>query len=244
MPFSAANVIQAKTGSAENIDTATVTLDNPTREGSTVTVELSAAGINLFESGTVPANWEYDGASASFMLQAYRRPGIPAGESSWDFSYIVVTHWLWRVTEWDVGLDPISPLSGSGANVATGTGVTTFSSGTSTATDRVPNVALATHLWSYVSGPSAQSFDWSGHTNGFTERDELRVSYASSGRENDACWSWLFNDTGGSYETTATVNTTPRHANDTYHSLIVVYAATQPVIVPAPTVITSAGGGP
>jgi len=225
--LSAANAIQAKTGSSSNTTSATVALDNPTTPGGTVTVEL----FGPIAWPGMPDGWEYDASTFSTGLAwMFRYSGGPGGETSWTWTLGFAVNWVWRVTEWDVGLDPISPLETWTANTASGVGVTTVSTGTTPTTTRAETVALAWHLWNW-GGVSAQSFDWSAHTNGFVERDELRVTFpAGTGAEMDSCWSWAFSDTAGTFECTATTNTTPRHAGDTFYSLIVVYAATQPII--------------
>jgi hypothetical protein len=237
MPLGPANVIQARTGSVVEQTIAEVYLDNPTTEGSTVTVEMH--GPVVYPG--MPAGWEYDGnEGAGPHLWVFRKSGVAAGEgvqgsTGWTWSYFAPLTWMWRVTEWDSALEPVSPLEArAGGGTVTGSGVTTVSTGTTAQTSRAEVVCLATHVWQ-LPAASAQSFDWSGHTNGFVERDELRLS--ETGGEFDASWSWLFADTIGSFECTATVNTTPRVAGDTFRALIVVYAAAQPEVVPAPTVM-------
>lgn len=239
MPLSAGNVIQAKTANAVNQQTISVTLDNPTTPGGTVTVEM--LGPAVYPS--MPAGWDFDGLvpSSAPVQWTFHYCGGPGGETSWSWTYVAATHWLWRVTEWDVGLDPVSPLEvwAEGDNLG-GTGVTTVSSGTTPATNRGDVVALAMHSW-FSNRTSAQAFNWDSYTNGFTERDELRVTMSPT--EYDTAWSWKFGTTpGATYETTATVNTTPRDALDTYRAHVVVYAATVPVEVP-PGVL-AAGGAP
>jgi hypothetical protein len=91
------------------------------------------------------------------------------------------------------------------------------------------------HTWNLGSN-SAQAFDFGSYTNGFVERDELRVTSGTS--EFDLAWSWAFADTPGTFETSATVTTTPRHAGDIYTGHLVVYAATVPVLVPPTEVMT------
>jgi hypothetical protein len=236
MPLSAANVIQAKTASAGAVDPVTVALDDPTTAGSTVTVEM----FGPIAWPGMPAGWEFD--ATLDVLWCFRYSGGPGGETSWDWSPGFPNDYQWRVTEWDVGLDPVSPFEGWAGNNASGTGVTTVSTGISAPeTNRAEVVALAYHHW--VRGATtAQAFDWSAHTNGFTERDEARVSFSTS--EVDGCWSWRFDSTlGSNYECTATVNTTPRNAADVYYALLVVYAASVPEIVAGPTMMSS-GGGP
>jgi hypothetical protein len=229
--LSAANAIQAKTGQQANSATATVTLDNPTSPGGTVTVELWGP---IVWPG-MPDGWEYDASVFSTgLLWVFRYSGGPGGETSWQWTLGFATNWFWRVTEWDTALDPVSPLETFANNTASGTGVTTVSTGTTPTTTRAEVVCLATHVWNRGSN-TAQTFNWDSYTNGFVERDELRVTMGLS--EFDVAWSWLFADTAGTFETTATVNTTPRNAGDTYYSLILVYAATQPVMVDTPGAI-------
>jgi hypothetical protein len=79
------------------------------------------------------------------------------------------------------------------------------------------------------------TLDFSGHTNGFVEQDEVRLSMAA--QELAASFSVAFADTPGTFECTATVNTSAPAAADSYYALISVYAAAQPEIVAGPTVM-------
>lgn len=243
--LSAANVVQAKTGTLTNGNPAQVVLDAGTTAGNTVTVEMY--GPALWPG--MPDGWQYDGTApdAAPLLWCFRRSGVAAGEgvsgsTSWDWTYIAATNWLWRVTEWDTGLDPVGPFEAFAAGTTqNGTGVTAQSTGTTPSTNRAEVVALATHSWHRLAN-TAQSFDWSGHTNGFTERDDTRATMGNA--EYDLSWSWLFASTPGTFECTATVNLGTRAASDSYNSLIVVYAAATPEIVPGAVVISSGAPAP
>lgn len=222
------NAVQAKTGSATAVDTISVALDAPTGDGGSVIVEMFGP---IVWPG-MPEGFDFDFAypASAPVLWVFRKSPTVAGESSWSWTNTIggtptATNWLWRVTEWDAGLDPVSGFEGSSGGNASGTGVTTLSTGTSAPeTRRSGSVALATHLWQLPGTNSAQTFDWSSHTNGFTERDELRVTLGTS--ELDASFSWAFGDTVAlNYEVTATVNTTPRRAGDTYYAILAVYGA-------------------
>lgn len=223
MPLSSANVVQAKTGQALGQNPVSITLDNPTGAGNTVTVELFGPAVYP----TAPDGWDYDLSSPGFapVQWNFHRAGIPAGESSWDFTYIVATDWIWRVTEWDTALDAVDPLEQTSTGSASGLGVTSLSTGTTPTTVRAEVVALAMLSWAW-GGTSAQAFDFGAWTSSFTERDEARVS--GTNVEYDLAWAWLFADTSGSFGTTATITTTPDRSA-TYAASLVVYAASQPL---------------
>lgn len=236
MPLSAANAVQAKSGTANNLQTVSVALDNPTSGSGDHTVTVEMYGPALWPG--MPDHWEYDGNApeAAPILWAFRRPQVPAGESSWDWTYIAATNWLWRVTEWDSVLDPVGPFEAFKAGTTqNGTGVTTVSTGTTPSTNRAEVVALATHSWHRLAN-SAQSFNWSDHTNGFSERDDVRATLGNA--EYDLGFSWKFAEATGTFECTATVNTSPRDAADSYNALVVVYAATSvPLLNPGGSVV-------
>jgi hypothetical protein len=232
--LSAANAVQAKTGSTTNNAVNEVYLDAPTAEGNTVTVELF--GPNSYPGGPgATVGWEYDANDgAGGRCWVFRRSGVAAGEGvqgstawTWD-STPVPFNWLWRATEWDQGLEPVSPLEAWASNLVTGVQAT-VSTGTTPPTNRAEVVALAMHHWQMAAGNSAQTFDWDAHTNGFVERDELR--FTATNTEQDICWSWLFASATGTFECTATANTTPKNVGDAYRGLIVVYAAAQPTMI-------------
>lgn len=232
--LSAASVIQAKTVTLASNQINEVYLDNPTTAGSTVTVEMVGPSVYPF----MPDGWEYD-ANDGGRMWTFRRSQVAAGEGvqgstgwTWDTSPVPF-FWLWRATEWGADLDPVSPFESWATNTVTGI-VTDVSTGTAWATSRPNVVALASHYWSNTTG---QAFNWSGHTNGFTERDQ--VTLISGTGYDVVSWSWLFAQATGTFECTATPNTTPQEAADLYRALVVVYAATEVEIVPAPTVVSA-----
>lgn len=233
MPLSAANVIQAKTDKL-SASTAPVVLDAGTRAGSTVTVEIYADSVPIMDGGIggrIPDGFEFDASSVSAGspdLHVFRKRNVAAGEgvagsTPWNFTYITALNWIWRVTEWDTGLEPVYPLEARSHNTATGTSPTTLSTGTTPQTSRGDLVCLAWHQW-VRNANTAQSMTWSGHTNGFTERDAVRWTMGTS--EYGISWSWLFAEAAGQFETTATINLATRAAADLYFALLVVYAAT------------------
>jgi hypothetical protein len=224
--LSAANAVQAKTGSLAGGNPASVALDNPCQQGSTVTIEIQAAGSPLTSVGTVPDGWELDANSVDTntvnLLLVFRKRQVAAGEQSWDFGYISNFISAWRVTEWDTTLEPMSPLEAVTAFATSGTGPTTLSTGTTATTSRAGVVCLAWHHWQRALA-TAQSMTFSGHTNGFTIRDELRFTGGTDAEYAD-CWSWKFSEAAGSFETTATINLATRNALDLYVAQMVVYA--------------------
>jgi hypothetical protein len=227
MALSAANAVQAKTGHVQ-ANSAPVALDNPTGDGNTVTIEIAAGGVPFMDggmAGRVPDGWAFDACSmtnASRIPHVFRKQ-VFGGESSWSFDYLGPCAWHWRVTEWDQALEPVSPLDGFASNFDLGTGVTTLSTGTTSTTGRSDVVCLAWHQWQRATN-TAQAMTFSGHTNGFTVRDELR--YTEGTAEFAPCWSWAFGAGPGPFESTATVNLATRDAADIYVGLVVVYAAT------------------
>lgn len=223
MPLSEANVIQAKTGTADSLQTISVTLDNPTRGGGSVIVEMF--GPTVWPG--MPDGWEFDclAIPEAPILWCFRLPQVPVIASpSWDWTWISQTSWLWRVTEWDIGLDPVGPFEVSANNSATGASVTTLSTNTTPTTNRAEVVALATHVVAYNAAGPAVTLDFSGHTNGFIERDQARLSQLNA--EWVASWSWAFPQATGTFETTATVTNSSPLAGDSYYALMGVYAAT------------------
>ena len=232
--ITAANAIQQKTGSANANATAAVALDNGTQAGSTVTIEIWCGGVPITGGGLggrVPVGFETDAYgvdnSGSQQLYVFRKRNVAAGEgvagsTSWDFTYVAATNWYWRVTEWDTTLEPVSPLEIATSNFGTGTGVTSLSTGTTTQNGRANTVCLAWHHW-HRAGGGAPTVSWSGHDNGFVERDELRGSSGTT--EYDASWSWAFNTSVGTFSCTASNSISSRSAQDVFFSLIVVYAA-------------------
>lgn len=246
MALSSANALQAKTGTAGANTTAQVVLDNGTTAGSTVTIEIAAGGVPIMDGGLntgVPAGFEFDAvsqASGARYLHAFHKCNVAAGEgvsgsTSWDFTFSSATNWHWRVTEWDTALDAVDPLEIWSTNFDTGTSPTTLSTGTTTQTGRADTVSLAWHNW-HRGTNTAQSMTWTGHTNSFTVRDDLR--WTSGTTEFGVCWSWAFNSSVGQMETTATINLGTRNAADIYQALLVVYAAAQPETVAPAVVIT------
>lgn len=224
--LTAANVVQARTGSVAANTSCEVWLPAGTQAGSTVTVEL----IGPSSWPTQPDGWEMDATSTTGgRTWVLRKRAVAAGEgvqgsTSWIWTYVAGVDWFYRVTEWDTALEPVSPLEAFAFNETSGSAVTTLSTGTSATTSRPNVVALAMHWWQMALGNSAQTFDWTGHTNGFTERDEGR--FTSPNNEAAVSWSWAFATTTGAFECTATANTTPKQAGDAYRALLVVYAAT------------------
>jgi len=117
------------------------------------------------------------------------------------------------------------------------------STGTTPATNRAEVVALAMHYWAYTAAADpSRVFGWGPYTNGFVERDEVRLNNATG--EVGVAWSWAFASSAGTFETTATVTNPAPSGNDTYYAMLVVYAATQPVVVPAPTTLATPPAGP
>lgn len=236
MPLSEANVIQVKMGSAEAIDPATVTLDTPTTGGGTLILEI----WGLSSWAGMPDGWEYDGSTFGIIYQ-FRYPRVPAGESSWDFHNIsnLATNWAWRITEWDTALDPVSPLDAlPGTNSVVAAAVQpTFSTGTSGTNARDESVALATLMWYRPVSSPTRTVTWDNYTGGFTERGEQRVSFSIT--EISVAYAWKFNTSVGTYETTADITDSASTTNNNYYGIVSVYAATQPVVVPAPVTMVS-----
>jgi hypothetical protein len=232
MTLSAANAIQAKTGTVGGAgqQTVDVTLDTPTQGGGSVIVEMYGP---IVWPG-MPDGWEFDCSAipAAAVLWVFRCSPIPAGESTWQWTDPIGARvWAWRVTEWDLGLEPVGPFETYSQNSASGASVATLSTGTTPATNRGEIVALATHLTTHQASAPGMTLNFSGHTGGFVERDEARLSLTN--QELDVSWSWAFGTSAGAtYECTATVNTSAPAAGDSYYALLGVYAASQPVSPP------------
>jgi hypothetical protein len=240
MALSAANAVQAKTGTVGGAgqQTVDVTLDNPTSGSGDHSVIVEMYGPIVWPG--MPDNWQFDcfAIPASPILWTFRRSGIPAGESTWQWTDPIGARvWAWRVTEWDIVLDPVFPYETYSQNSASGASVSTLSTGTTPATTRGEVVALATHLTTHQASAPGMTLNFSGHTNGFTERDEARLSLTN--QELAASWSWAFGTSAGAtYECTATVNTSAADAADSYYALLAVYAATTtPLLNPGGSVV-------
>jgi hypothetical protein len=237
--LSAANVIQAKTDWSTVASTSIpVDLDAPTTGGGTVTVEMY--GPPLWPGQ--PDGWEYD-VMAGQRIWYFRRSNVPAGESTWTWTSVSPVTAMWRVTEWDAGLDPVSPLEAANGTSTGGAGVTTLSTGTGVPNpnSRAETVALAMHCWTFSQpgGDPTRVVTFTGHTNSFTVRDTARLS--PTNQDLAACWSWVFDDTVGSFETTATVGNNAPDASDVYYAAVAAYAATVPVLE-VPADINASGG--
>lgn len=225
--LSAANVIQAKTGfaaAASPGDPVTVSLDSPCLGGSTVLLEVTLGGLPIMDGGlgaVVPDGFAFDGSDGAPYCNYFRKPEVAAGEQSWQFHSNIPTDWGWRVTEWDAGLDPISPLEILVSAVSTGSAPTTQTTGTTTQNGRANAVCLA---WHFANLTSAASGSWSGHTNGFSERDELSVASGTTWWVSS--WSWAFAASPAQFECTATLSGGTRSASDSLVGMAVVYAAT------------------
>lgn len=234
--LSAANVVQAKTDKLRG-DPAPIALDSPCQEGNTVTVEVMAGLSALMDGGMeghIPAGFNYDGgtvdlSAGSRYMMVFRKPGVAAGEQSWNFTAGFTSDWHWRVTEWDQALELVSPLEVPIATaLASGTAPTSLSTGNAPeigTTSRASGVCLGWHLLKRLSTATG-TVSWSGHTNGFSVRDALDWQPVGSAQHLISSWSWLFSDTASQYECTATLNRSVPDASDVLVSLLVVYAAT------------------
>jgi hypothetical protein len=240
MALSAANAVQAKTGTVGGAgqQTVDVTLDNPTSGSGDHSVIVEMYGPIVWPG--MPDGWEFTcfAIPDAAILWHFYRPNVPPGESSWQWTDPIGARvWAWRVTEWDSVLDPVGAFETYSQNSASGASVATLSTGTTPATNRGEVVALATHLTTHQASAPGMTLNFSGHTGGFVERDEARLSLAS--QELDASWSWAFGSTAGAtYECTATVNTSAADAADSYYALLGVYAATTvPLLNPGGSVV-------
>lgn len=232
--LTAANLLQSKVGTrnvAATPDTAAIGFDAGCQQDSTVIILLADPGGGGMMSGgmggSVPDGFEYDGGVATtanlINIYAFRQRYVTAGQQSWNFTK-VPPNWFWWATEWDLGLEPVSPLEALAGNSASGTAPTSVSTGTTPTTSRANVVAMAIHHWTRTSATGA-TFDWSGHTNGFVEQDQVRWTMDSGG---GACGSvsMAYATATGAFECSATINLTPRDASDVYFAMVAVYAAT------------------
>lgn len=232
--LSAASVIQAKTGSSANASTADVALDSGTTAGSTVTIELWAGNVPFTDGGlggTVPDGFETDAmteAGGTKLLYVFRKRDVAAGEgvagsTPWTFTFIANNTWAWRVTEWNSDLEPVFPLEQRVGSFVDGAPAT-ISTGTTPTTSRPNVVCLAAHLW-WRAPANGTRATWSGHTNGFVERDAFSADMAGTTTAVSLSWSWLFATSTGTFECTAS-RSTGNASTDDEAALLVVYAAT------------------
>lgn len=245
--LSPASVIQAKTDVVRG-GPVSLGFDGSCQAGSTVTIELSTEGVAFIDfapglGGNVPDGFELDSctlstASVIKYLYCFRKSGVAAGEQTWSFNSLTAPlDWVYRATEWNAKLEPISPLEGYDSNfyaeVTTPNPPATLSTGTAPttgATNRQNVVALAWHLFF---SSNAGTFAFSNLTNGFTERAALSSVLATppGAIKYWPTWSWLFADTAGQFECTATCARTGAASGDNYASLVTVYAATTAIYV-------------
>lgn len=242
MPLSAADAIQAKTGTAQAA-TAAVVLDAGTTEGSTVTVEMLAGFTPITDggmTGRVPDGFEVDAIStgtANKIIWVFRKSNVAAGEgvagsTSWDFAYLAAIAWTWRVTEWDVELEPVSPVEATASFSQASPAPSPHTSGTTVTSNRGDVMALAQHLWWRI--PSAgEAISWGSYTNGFTLRDQ--VTWTASTTRICHAWSWAFSSSAASFETSPAISGVTPGANDTACAMVAVYATSVPEVVAGPT---------
>lgn len=236
--LSAASALQAKSDFL-NGGPITVALDSPCQEGNTVTIELFSQAVAFFDfapgySGAVPDGFELDSCvigSAAKFLYTFRKRNVAAGEQSWQFNSILAPlSWMWRVTEWNTDLEPISPLEGfNGEYRGFVNAPATLSSGIAPPngnTGRDNCMALGWHMF-FEGAADAGTFSWSDLTNGFVVRDSLvGVRIAAGSSRYWATWSWKFASVPSQFETTATANRTGGVSGDNYAAMMTVYAAT------------------
>jgi hypothetical protein len=237
--LSTASALQAKSGGVRG-GPVSIGLDSPCTAGSTVTVELWAGGIAFADfapgyAGAVPDGFQLDGCTTATtavnrFLYTFRKT-VTAGEQSWSWNSLAAPlDWLYRVTEWNADLEPVSPLEGYAgdyyAEPTTPNPPATFSTGTAPSagnTNRASVVALACHMFRATAG----TFSFSNLTGGFDQRDALsNFTPSGSAYHYWTVWSWKFAQAVGQFECTASCARTGAASGDNYASLVTVYAAT------------------
>lgn len=234
MPLAAEDFVQENWGTTSrpagstSVDVPLTGGNNPggigTTAGNTVLIVITSQ-VGL----TTPSGFSAD-KSINGTLLAYSRSDIPAGETSWTFTYGsagATIAFSWYVVELS-NVDPAVPLevsaTGSDSTMANGD---TLASGTTPQSAALDTVVFAAFEVQQAAGSETQS--WSGYTNEFEEL----VDFAP-----DAAGAWqlavarkFVTGATGQFSTTATLATSA--ATTSAHALIVAYRAVgSPITTP------------
>jgi hypothetical protein len=213
--LSPGNVIQANSGGfVANSGDASL---NGTTAGNTVLLfALSQALQIATPTGFAPPDLSV-GAAPVFV---FRRPNVPAGETTWSLgtgSPVAVT---WVALEVS-GLDPDSPLATSASNTATGS-TFTLSTGTTSSFEVPGTMCFAMHgFFGSLGTPPT----WGDHTNGYVELREQGVNNGAAALS--LAVAAAFPGTPGAQECTATASASSTDAQLT--AAVLVY--TQPDVL-------------
>jgi hypothetical protein len=226
------NTIQENWGVANPGGTTSlvIPLTGGNNPGGVATTAGNAVLVIVGASGSitgVPAGWPAADRSIAGAVYAYSMPSIDAGETSWTFtlSGSSSVDWSFYVAELE-GVDPTVPLEVSAVTLSGQTVVDggTFSTTTTGQTAALDTVAYAAFVADRTVAPT-----WSNYTNDFEEVQEvttgtptLRLAVARK----------TVVGTTGTFETTATLDTSGSSSTSTAALIVVYRAANSPVVAP------------
>lgn len=213
MPFTADNIIQSATGTA-NGTSFTATLPSGTTDGSTVLIVAETFGSGgMISSGFTRDHGTTAGSSKGYI---FRKSNVAAGENNWSVTGPVSAQpFVWFVLE-IAGLHRTATLETNTISVATGTGVTTMASNTTPQSTIYEGIAFCLHAGQNVSSSTVPV--WSGYTGDFTEwAQNSRVDGSTA---TAAALSYNVVKDIGTFQCTATASVAV-----TADSVVVVYAA-------------------
>jgi hypothetical protein len=194
-----------------------------TTAGNAVLVIVGASGSIT----GVPAGWPAVDRSIAGAVYACTMPSIAAGETSWTFTINLASSvdWSFYVAELE-GVDPAVPLEVSAVTLS---GQTVADGGTFSTTTTGQTAALDTAAFAAFVADRTVAPTWSDYTNGFEEVQEvttgsptLRLAVA---RKDVA-------GATGTFETTATLDTSGSSSTSTAALIVVYRAANSPIVAP------------
>lgn len=234
--FSDADLIQGKDGTAGTsgagvVDTALLTLDSPTTEGSTLLVVMKTSALTP-DTGQ---GWDQNVAETTALgLMVYSRADVPAGETSWTWTSTAAAQvWTWRIEEWAnvawvpletsaahyEGANPTAWATGNSGAIATQyvMGIAGFTLMRGTAGAGGFAAITSPQIGGHAATPVTTIDDGDGTASG-----DIRLAVARYyGTENDV----------GPWSATATASGAT--TNYSGQSILAVYRAAPEIIVPA-----------
>jgi hypothetical protein len=212
--LSEASIIQPPNFGSYEAASGTPTLPDVTTEGSTVLL-VTAEFNGTFGQLKTPDGFQADippTGAGNLYVQSFRRPDVPAGESSWPTSNIgtSISLTMWFIYE-IAGMDRIEPLGAKTTGASAG--VTSLSSGTSS-----PSVSETDLLCLDLHAALTAGITIDGHTGGFVAAEYQ--SQTSTHGNGSAQIARLYPGAGGTFACTATYS-----ASVTAAAVLLVYKA-------------------
>jgi hypothetical protein len=162
--------IQANSGTVDPAATSfTATLPAPTSDGSTLMLFFAYNG-SVAQLPAADPPWVQDQAAAG-VWGIWRRPGQPAGETSWTVTAVTSTRWAWRAEEWAA----LSTVSQPDAASAVNNVINQQANPTNAASPDITDFA-ALAMWRAAGGISAGVFPAGrNYDAGWSEVDVVTV---------------------------------------------------------------------